>query len=273
VVWAARGGDVCSDERVKSVARQIRGYDPIELGERIERIVQDGSKRKYFRFRGSRFYGGSAVGDVVGCNLRCAFCWTGRARDDLSVGFFVEAEEAARKLISIAQARGYRIVRLSAGEPTIGWQHLIRLLEFLESQSYGKLFILETNGILLGAYPDRVAELGGFRGIHVRVSLKACSPEWFKVLTGAKEESFWLPIRAIEELYSHNISFHFSIFAAFGSRECWESLLEEIARRTSYTVIGEVEVEALVLYSSSARRLRALERYGIRPDPKYVYKP
>ncbi len=261
------------DEQARNIASQIRGYDPVELGKRIEKIVQNNGKRKYFRFRGSRFYGGSAVGDVVGCNLRCAFCWTGRARDDLSVGFFVEAEDAAKKLTSIAHTWGYRVLRLSAGEPTIGWQHLLRLLEFLESQPYERLFILETNGIMLGAYPGRINDLSEFERVHVRVSLKACNPEWFKVLTGAEKKSFWLPIRAIEELYSHGVSFHFSIFVAFGSKECWEGLLEEIARRTSSTVVSEVEVEALVLYPSSARRLRVLEKYGIKPNPKYVYRP
>lgn len=46
------------------------------------------------------------------------------------------------------------------------------------------LFILETNGILLGSYPDYVRDPAGFENLHVRVSLKGASEEEFTALTG-----------------------------------------------------------------------------------------
>uniref|UniRef100_A0A7C5Z6G6 Molybdenum cofactor biosynthesis protein MoaA n=1 Tax=Ignisphaera aggregans TaxID=334771 RepID=A0A7C5Z6G6_9CREN len=55
-------------------------YDPILLSNDIEKYViyMKDSKilRKYYKFRATKFYGGSATGDVVGCNLRCKFCWS-----------------------------------------------------------------------------------------------------------------------------------------------------------------------------------------------------
>ncbi|MGC9115604.1 MAG: hypothetical protein ACP5HH_06350 [Fervidicoccaceae archaeon] len=50
------------------------GYDPIALGKIIEEVVtrrEGGSLyRKYYRFRGGRWYGGIATADAVGCNLK-----------------------------------------------------------------------------------------------------------------------------------------------------------------------------------------------------------
>jgi uncharacterized Fe-S cluster-containing radical SAM superfamily protein len=256
---------------VASLAQRIRRFDPLRVSDILEKRVQRGTERKYFRFRYSRFYGGSAVGDVVGCNLRCVFCWTGRPRDDPRVGFWVSPEEAARRLLALSRRGGY--VRLSAGEPTLGWNHLVALLDALYERSRGRvLFILETNGILIGAYRERARLLAEHPlRPYVRVSIKACSPQWFKVLTGAKEYGLELQIRAVEELYSSGASLGVAIFAAFGEKECWAELLSELARRTSSRLVENIEVEPLVMYPTTARRLKLL---GIKPtNPELVYTP
>lgn len=38
-------------------------YDSLELPEKIEQKVVRGDKRKYYRFRKAKFYGGIATGD------------------------------------------------------------------------------------------------------------------------------------------------------------------------------------------------------------------
>jgi len=249
-------------KHVWELAQHIRGFDPVRVSEHLERFVEKGGLRKYFRFRFSRFYGGSAVGDVVGCNLRCAFCWTGRPRDDLRAGFWVSPEEAARRLLGLS--RGAAPLRLSAGEPTLGWRHLVGLLDSLYEQGgRGALFILETNGVLIGAYPDRAKLLAShpLKPV-VRVSVKACSPEWFKVLTGANEYGLVLQVKAIEELYRQGARLRVAVFAAFGEKTCWASFLEELAAKTSEEIVRNVEVEPLVLYPTALRRLKAI---GIEP--------
>lgn len=263
------------EERVRELASRMRGYDPVEVSLRLERLVERGDRRRYFRFRGSRFYGGSAVGDVVLCNLRCAFCWTGRPRDDPRLGFYVSPREAAEKLLSIARREGYRVLRLSAGEPTLGRRHLLRLLsELSRRMKPPELFVLETNGLMLAIDETLVEGLEEYRGIvHVRLSVKACSPEWFKVLTGASEKGLELQLRAIELLEDHGLSYHVSVFAAFGSEECWSRLLEQLASRVGPKVLETIEVEPLVLYPTAQRRLRILERLGVKPRPALVYKP
>ena len=54
-----------------------KGYDPIVLNAKTERIVVDGNCRKYVQLgRPLRFYGGTTSATEVGCNLRCKFCFS-----------------------------------------------------------------------------------------------------------------------------------------------------------------------------------------------------
>lgn len=50
-------------------------FDPFERASEVEKIVMQGSRRKYYRFRYSRHYGGIVTADAVGCNILCAYCW------------------------------------------------------------------------------------------------------------------------------------------------------------------------------------------------------
>src|SRR5512136_2743237 len=123
-------------------------YDPIELSKIVEKLVAKDKLKKYYRFRPTGFYGGIATADTVGCNLRCKFCWSSNSVwNPKDTGEFYSSEEVADTLQSIAEKKGYHQVRISGGEPTIGKHHLIGILETIKP-TY--LFILETNGILLG---------------------------------------------------------------------------------------------------------------------------
>ena len=124
-------------------------YNPIVLSDKIEKIVVKDIKKKYYRFRPTGFYGGIATADTVGCNLRCKFCWsTNSIWKPISIGKFYSPEDVAETLLEITESKGYHQVRISGGEPTIGRRHLINLLENINPNI---IFILETNGILLGA--------------------------------------------------------------------------------------------------------------------------
>jgi uncharacterized Fe-S cluster-containing radical SAM superfamily protein len=50
-------------------------FDAFERASEVEKIVMEGSQRKYYRFRSSRHYGGIVTADAVGCNILCAYCW------------------------------------------------------------------------------------------------------------------------------------------------------------------------------------------------------
>ena len=159
-------------------------YDPIELTKKIEKIVIKEELKKYYRFRPTRFYGGISTADTVGCNLRCKFCWSSNSVwNTEKIGKFYSSEEVVEKLKNIAEGNNYRQFRVSGGEPTIGKKHLIRLIEKVEDNF---LFILETNGLLLGCDKSYIEELSKFKNLHVRVCLKGVNSEEFRWLTGAK---------------------------------------------------------------------------------------
>ena len=157
-------------------------YNPVELSKKIENIVVNDKMKKYYRFRGTGFYGGISTADTVGCNLRCKFCWSSSSVwKSKNTGEFYLPEQVADKIHDIARKKGYNKLRVSGGEPTIGRNHLLTLLEEINPKF---LFILETNGILLGADRTYVEELSQFKNLHIRVCLKGSTSEEFSLLTG-----------------------------------------------------------------------------------------
>ena len=183
-------------------------FDPIELAKMTEAIVCRGSSRKYTAFYRVGVYGGISTGYTVGCCLRCIYCWVGWSRDfPESHGKFFTPRQVFGNLVFHAKKKKVSQLRISGGEPTIGKDHLLGVLEFVKTTNY--LFMLETNGILLGYDQDYAKELDRFsRILHVRVSLKAGTPEGFQRRTGAVGKFYELPYLAIKNLSQTNLEFH-----------------------------------------------------------------
>ena len=182
-------------------------FNPLEVSKEGEKIFCRGNSRKYTKFYCTGVYGGISTGYTVGCNLRCVFCWVGWSRDfPKEYGEYFTPEEVAESLIENAKIKKMSKVRISGGEPTISKEHLFGVLRKLKNTNL--LFILETNGILFGDDEKYVKDLGDYENIHVRVSLKAGSPEGFQRRTGAKGEFYQLPFIAISNLMKNRISFH-----------------------------------------------------------------
>ncbi|MDH5443563.1 MAG: radical SAM protein [Hadesarchaea archaeon] len=236
-------------------------YDPIELARRLEEIVARGDERKYYRFRAARFYGGIATADCVGCCLRCAFCWS-RAplTNPERVGRFYNPAQVFAKLNAIAKKHGYSQLRISGNEPTIGRQHLLCLLGLVEQTNYS--FILETNGILLGADPSYAQALGKFENLHVRVSLKGCDAEQFSHLTGAKLEAFELQLTALRNLLDAGVSCHAAIMQEFAPKDKLEQLTQQLSA-IDRSLVQELEFEYLIPFPHV---IQELARRGIHVE-------
>ncbi len=222
-------------------------YNPLELSEKTENIVTDGNMKKYYRFRPTRFYGGIATADAVGCNLRCKFCWSSNSVwNAKNAGKFYSPKQVADTLHDIARRREYNQVRVSGGEPTIGRKHLITLLENIDAEF---LFILETNGILLGADKTYVEDLSGFQNLHVRVCLKGCNSDEFSMLTGA-EEGFEYQLKALEYLRDKDIDFNIALVSIMRDRQ-------ELFNRLKEMDLGKImiEEEEIKLYPQVRKRL------------------
>lgn len=195
------------EEYPRFVKPGFKLFDPVDLASTTEDIVCQNSKRLYTEFYCTGVYGGISTGYVVGCCLRCIFCWVDFSRDfPEKFGSFYSPENAFEQLLKNAKKEKVKKMRISGGEPTLCRGHLLGLLDLVEGTGY--LFILETNGILFGAdkgYIERVTE---YTNIHVRVSLKAGTPEGFQRRTGAKGDCYELPYHAIRYLMMEKVSFH-----------------------------------------------------------------
>jgi uncharacterized Fe-S cluster-containing radical SAM superfamily protein len=224
-------------------------YDPIELSKKTEQIVVENNLKKYYRFRPTGFYGGIATADTVGCNLRCKFCWSSNSVWNAeSTGEFYSSKEVADTLQSIADNKGYHQVRISGGEPTIGKHHLLEVLEHINPKY---LFILETNGILLGYDKTYVENLSVFENLHVRVCLKGADAEEFSRFTGA-EKGFEYQMRALQYLREKNMSFNIALVTTHAEKK--QHFFQQLKRIGLDTVI--IEEEEIKLYPMVRKRLQ-----------------
>lgn len=259
------------------LAPGFKPFDPLELAKRTERIVTregpDGLERKYTDFYSVPVYRGIATGYAVGCCLRCAYCWSNWSRDfPEKFGRFYSPREAAKNLFKaaeegIAYSNYWRKaipkvnkLRLSGCEPTIGKEHLLALLEFVKASKY-PLFILETNGLLIGSDKDYARRLAEFKDkLYVRVSFKAATPEGFTQRTGAVGKYYELPFKALKHLLDEGI---YARAAAMtdpkvmprGEREILIEMLDEIDPKANYR--ETLEEEVIDAYDTTLKRLKA----------------
>lgn len=227
-------------------------YNLLKSSKKIENLVTKGKQKKYYRFRPTPFYGGIATADTVGCNIRCKFCWSGYSVwNPKNIGEFYSPKQVSNELQDIAIKSEYHQLRVSGGEPTIGREHLIELLENIDEDF---LFILETNGILLGFDKSYVEDLSKFSNLHVRVCLKGISNEEFTWLTGAKY-GFDYQLKALEFLRDAGSNFNIALVSLNKNKQILFDRLNDMG-------LGKImiEDEKIKLYPSVRKRL---EREGI----------
>jgi len=255
----------------------FKPFDPLRLAEETERIVTrmgpEGLERKYTDFYSVPVYGGIATGYAVGCCLRCIYCWSNWSRDfpekfgefyspkNSAKNIFKAAEEGItystywRKLISKINK-----LRLSGCEPTIGKAHLLSLLNIIEESKYS-LFILETNGLLIGADKNYAKQLAEFKNkLYVRVSFKAATPEGFTQRTGAIGEYYELPFKALnyllnEGIYARAAAMTDPKIMSKNERKILIERLEEIDPKANYK--ETLEEEVIDAYDTTVKRLKA----------------
>ena len=233
-------------------------YDPVTRHRAMEKLVvreaKLGQEKKYWRFRFDRWYGGIVTADAVGCGLVCKYCWVSDTVmfHPSKVEKFYGPDVVAKILVKMAKKRNLRRLRVSGGEPTIGKRHLLQLLDNLEGQSL--LFILETNGILIGNDPQYAEDLSKYGFLHVRVSLKGCDEKEFAMLTGAKPEDFTLQLKALENLLQQGVSCHQAVMTSFSTKENIQRLVERL-KSINPKLAEELEFEELILYPKVKRKI------------------
>ena len=245
--------------------------DPLELTRMLREIVCKEESgivlRRYWRFRGGQWYGGIATADCVGCNLRCKFCGPVLYMTKKKLlGALETPKNVAKKLVSIALKHNYRYLRISGGEPTICPEHLFQLLDAL--REYPFIFILETNGILLGYDKSIVEQLSQYRNVHVRISIKGTNPLEFQELTMADKKFFEYQLRALKNLLDYELSFHPAVVASFTTPQNIEKLRRELAN-IDPSLAEHLEIEYIVLYPHV---IESLIKHKLFPKRAYTMK-
>ena len=237
------------------------GYDPIALAAATEKVVVAGNRRKYASLaRPLRFYGGTTSATEVGCNLRCAFCFSDKpVRKPGSTGRFYTPQEVFNALTASAQRHGHKLISASASEGTLGRQHLLELLELVDQSPY--VYVLETNGMTLGDDPEFAQQLARFRNLHVRVSIKGTNPEEYHTLTGARASSYALPFRALGHLIDAGVSCNACVMISFSSKEGIQEVKERLAK-VQPGILKSLELEKITLFPKVAQRLA---KAGLKP--------
>jgi len=133
---------------------------------------------------------------------------------------------------------------------------------------------LETNGILFGADKGYVRQISKYKKVHVRISLKAGTPEDFTRKTGAKPEAFDLPFKSIQNLLDYGVSFH--VAAMIGDPRIVTkrerlAFMEKLAEIDPKLLI-ELEEEVVDPYSTTLRRLE-LAGYKLEWPLRKIYAP
>ena len=98
-------------------------YDPVKRHKAMEKLVvratEIGQKRKYWRFRFDRWYGGIVTADAVGLGLLCKYCWVSDAVmfQPVKTGRFYSPDVVAQILVEMARKRNLKQLRVSGGDP------------------------------------------------------------------------------------------------------------------------------------------------------------
>jgi len=198
-------------------------FDPVIRARAVEKLVLVNGKRKYYRFRFARYYGGIVTADAVGCCFLCAYCWNYfRNLKPDKTGKFYSAGEVAERLTAISRKKNCKRIRISGAEPVLGkesFKHLIELISIIKEKLKNFQFILETNGFILGYYPELIGELRQFRDfLLVRVSVKGWDEKSFERVTGAKGDYFKFPFIGLKYL-------------AYNGINAWPAIMYEVFKK------------------------------------------
>lgn len=197
-------------------------FNPLKLTKETEKMVCKGTSRKYWDFTSHRIIDIAYVHPLVaGCNLRCVFCFTPKeVRDEPHMGLETllspqqiidKARFHFKKERAFYKGKPYQIVKIfniTGTEPTVGRQHLIKLASLAENEESIDYFVIDTNGILLGADKSYVSSLSKYPKCMLCLGLKAGTPERFEQITGAQARFYDLPFKAIEYCLDYKLKFN-----------------------------------------------------------------
>jgi uncharacterized Fe-S cluster-containing radical SAM superfamily protein len=207
-----------SQAPICSIAEPTRPYDPVARSREIERLVMRDHKRLAYKFRFQRFYGGIATCDCIGCNLLCAYCWNysrnlnpGSDRD----ATFCSPLDVATRLETIAKRGQTDMARISGCEPFLGAASAKWLADIISNSDLS--FVIETNGVMIGAWPHILESFKELRNFRIRLAFKGENALEFEKITSCDAMGYAYQHRAIAECQKRHIPLKVAFMPQFVS--------------------------------------------------------
>lgn len=158
--------------------------------------------------------------------------------------------------------------RISGGEPTLHFEHLLEILRlFKEKRNKGGnnfYFILETNGIRLGQDPRKVLKLKEFNEfLHVRISFKTPTEERYQKITRPRGGGNYHkdPYYALKNCMEQGISVHPVLMRELIGPNDLSVYVENLKNYTTdgeppNSILKKIEFERLFLYNYILHRFK-----------------
>lgn len=262
--------------------------DPLTISEKLSSEIVRDSSCLYADFSCCHYSFlrvSMSQGYSVGCNLNCIFCFS-KTKDLLTSSKrylppdehnllkknirFYTPEEAVQIMIANAKTKyvstllgkyeapprngEINLLTIGGNEPTVAFKHLIEILNKISGSPY--LFYLQTNGILLSAYPEYIHALKRYKDhVVIGVSFKAAAEEKFEKITRASRKFFEYPFRAIELLVKEGMNYEVIIMSdpMFMTSDEKKALIEKVR---GYGYKGRIVEERFVRAYPALIRLK-----------------
>lgn len=128
----------------------------------------------------------------------------------------------------------------------------MQLLDLVEESEF--VYVLETNGMILGNDPEYAQALAKYKKLHVRVSIKGDNPELYHELTGANPDSYELPYKAIANLIEAGVSCNACLMSSFSDKEGIKRVKGKLIE-VHPGILKSLEIERITMFPKVAERL------------------
>jgi len=168
---------------------------------------------------------------MVGCNLRCGFCWVvdqkkvGCANCNIEKYPFQRPEETYEMLKTLAYKHNLRKLRVSGCETLLNERHIVKVIRQAMSDNF--LFVLDTNGLLLTE--DFLATIKPFRSrMYIYFGLKGSNPDFFQEVTKAEGRFWWKQLEAMRLIVKNGFTLGVNLIANLTSPSSLPTLFNRL---------------------------------------------
>jgi uncharacterized Fe-S cluster-containing radical SAM superfamily protein len=199
---------------------------------------------------------------MLGCNLRCAYCWVVDEKKISQPGCqpqiypFQQPDETYELLKNLAKVYNLRRVRVSGCEPLINERHLLRVIRLAMSDGYD--YVLDTNGLLLTE--DFLASIKPFKHkIYIYIGLKGSTPQLFQDITTADAQFWYKQLEALRLVVKHGFTLGVNLIANVIPSETLEQLRKKLYQ-ISPILPMTVDLKQCTFFIHNTERMK---RYGL----------